>query len=584
MARIINRAQGLSIGLNPLAYMGVQGASSNNTVVPLVVFNVNPNNNDWQNFSLLTVWLNSTTKQVWFLVSLEENQATWVEVTAGSGSVLSVVTDVGTALPVAGVISLLGTPNAGHSVSFSASGNVINLNTSDANNNTFVGIGTGSAITSGAANTALGAFALHLVTSGSNNTAIGLDSLQNLTTGSSNTALGLTSGQDLISGSTNTLIGYESGTNLTTGSNNIGLGQSSAGSYTTESNNVTIANTGVPGDSAVLRIGNSTTPFTHTFINNTYSDIGIANTFVGSNAGGVLNVGAGTGTNTALGSNALASISQGGLGSNGNVAIGSNALASYTFSTTAPYTGDNTAVGLSALQALTTGGVNTAIGYASLLSATTGNANTALGGGSGSAITTGSFNVLIGEAAGTNGSGVGFTTGSNNIVISTLSQSCLYTSSESSNILIYNSGVNAESNVIRIGTSGSGSSQQNKCFIAGIRGITTGVANAIAVLIDSNGQLGTVSSSARYKDDIEDMGKESDVLYNLRPVTFDYKAHNSRYRSVGLIAEEVHDVAPRFVVYDEDGRPETVKYHDLVPMLLNELQKLAKRVEELEAR
>ncbi len=46
-------------------------------------------------------------------------------------------------------------------------------------------------------------------------------------------------------------------------------------------------------------------------------------------------------------------------------------------------------------------------------------------------------------------------------------------------------------------------------FIAGIRGVTTGSANAVAVLIDSSGQLGTASSSRRVKDDIADMGGAS---------------------------------------------------------------------------
>ena len=44
-------------------------------------------------------------------------------------------------------------------------------------------------------------------------------------------------------------------------------------------------------------------------------------------------------------------------------------------------------------------------------------------------------------------------------------------------------------------------------------------------------------------------------------------------RQFGLIAEEVAEVFPELVVYDEEGRPETVRYHLLSSMLLNELQK-----------
>jgi hypothetical protein len=59
-------------------------------------------------------------------------------------------------------------------------------------------------------------------------------------------------------------------------------------------------------------------------------------------------------------------------------------------------------------------------------------------------------------------------------------------------------------------------------FIAGIRGTTTSVADAVAVVIDSNGQLGIVSSSRRVKDDIADMGDVSHQLLRVRPVTFPY--------------------------------------------------------------
>ena len=122
---------------------------------------------------------------------------------------------------------------------------------------------------------------------------------------------------------------------------------------------------------------------------------------------------------------------------------------------------------------------------------------------------------------------------------------------------------------------------QTACFISGIRGITTTNANAIPVLIDSAGQLGTVSSSRRYKENIEDMGFASEDIMNLRPVIFNYKRQPDSL-AWGLIAEEVQEIMPELVVLNDKGQAETVKYHDLIPMLLNELQKLSKRVEHLE--
>ena len=94
--------------------------------------------------------------------------------------------------------------------------------------------------------------------------------------------------------------------------------------------------------------------------------------------------------------------------------------------------------------------------------------------------------------------------------------------------------------------------------------------------INTNGQLGTLTSSRRFKDNIQDMGTASSKLFQLRPVTFNYKPQfddGSHLLQYGLIAEEVAKVYPDMVVYDKDGQPYTVRYQLLAPMLLNELQK-----------
>ena len=129
---------------------------------------------------------------------------------------------------------------------------------------------------------------------------------------------------------------------------------------------------------------------------------------------------------------------------------------------------------------------------------------------------------------------------------------------------------------IRIGDS------QTRTFITGIRGVTTS-GPAIPVFIDTNGQLGTASSSRRVKDDITDMSATSDVLMRLRPVTFYYKNdHNPDGRTLqyGLVAEEVAEVAPTLVARSANGEIETVYYQHLAPMLLNEYQKQRRIVEE----
>ncbi len=100
--------------------------------------------------------------------------------------------------------------------------------------------------------------------------------------------------------------------------------------------------------------------------------------------------------------------------------------------------------------------------------------------------------------------------------------------------------------------------------------------DASPVMIDPAGQLGTLSSSRRYKEDIRDLAEASDRLRLLRPVRFTYKtdfADGEKPIQFGLIAEEVAEVFPELVVCGAEGKPETVRYHVLSSLLLNELQK-----------
>jgi hypothetical protein len=148
-----------------------------------------------------------------------------------------------------------------------------------------------------------------------------------------------------------------------------------------------------------------------------------------------------------------------------------------------------------------------------------------------------------------------------------------------SNIYVGNNGgAPTETQTTRIGQS------QTRAFVAGIRGVTTGVPNGIPVVVDSNGQLGTISSSGRYKFDIHDMDDTS-ALLRLRPVTFRYNAYGpDSPLQYGLIAEEVAKVAPDLVVFNAAGEPETVMYPFLTPMLLNEVQKQRRTIDDLQSR
>ena len=215
----------------------------------------------------------------------------------------------------------------------------------------------------------------------------------------------------------------------------------------------------------------------------------------------------------------------------------------------------NCGFGHAALFSTGTSSNNTAIGYISMLNYLNGNgSNTSVGFNSLVALQTGESVIAVGANAGTN-----------------------YSTSESSNIVIGNLGTAAESNVIRIGTQGAGVAQQNQCFIAGIDGATV---TGAAVLCSSSGQLGDIVSSVRFKEEIKDVENSSDLL-NLRPVTFKYKSDEKKTVHYGLIAEEVEKIFPSLVIYDNNKQPYSVAYHEMPALLLQEIKKLRKEVEEL---
>ncbi len=223
----------------------------------------------------------------------------------------------------------------------------------------------------------------------------------------------------------------------------------------------------------------------------------------------------------------------------------------------------NTGIGFQALYSNTTGNWNTAVGDSPMKENITGNYNEAIGVGALGHNSTGDFNIAIGVGAGDLSNNINTpTTGSNNIYVG----ATMATANESS--------------TIRIGGGG-----QLKTFIAGISGTSIETNDGVEVFAGSNGQLGTINSSRRYKEDIADMGDTSSGIMKLRPVTFHYKydyVNGPRTLQYGLIAEEVAEVYPDLVQYDpKTGRPQTVYYRLVNAMLLNEVQKQEKELSAL---
>jgi uncharacterized small protein (DUF1192 family) len=184
--------------------------------------------------------------------------------------------------------------------------------------------------------------------------------------------------------------------------------------------------------------------------------------------------------------------------------------------------------------------------------------------------TKGDFNTAVGYSA------LSYSTGSHNIGLGQVAGVRLTYGSY--NIEIGNHGMADDQKTIRIGNG-----VHRRAFIAGISNVT--VPNGVPVVINSDGQLGIMTSSLRYKKAIQPMDKASEAILSLQPVTFRYKKEldPAAVPQFGLVAEQVAKVDPDLVARDEEGKPYTVRYEAVNAMLLNEFLKEHHKVEALEA-
>jgi hypothetical protein len=422
-------------------------------------------------------------------------------------------------------------------------------------NNTFLGANAGNFTMTGTGNTAVGSNALDANTTGDNSTAVGVNALGS-NTASNNTAVGAFALDANTIGTGNTALGSNALGAISTSDNNTAVGtnalllstafnNTAVGAFALDANTTGQLNTALGHDALGANIagGNNTAVGASALLVNTANN----NTAVGALA---LDANTSGFNNTAVGLGALGMNIVG----NNSTAVGVNALAANTAA-------ENTALGSQALAANNSGSSNTAVGTFALDANTSGFNNTAVGLNALGVNTSSNNNTAVGTNALANN------TGTTNIAIGFNAGSSATTGN--SNIYIGNVGVAAEAFTMRLG------SAQTRTFIDAIRGVTTGGA-AIAVLIDSAGQLGTVSSSRRFKQDIHDMDEASRRLLQLRPVTFHYKkpyADGSQPIQYGLIAEEVAETFPELAAYGADGQVETVQYHILPSLLLNEVQR-----------
>jgi len=539
----------------------------------------------------------------------QDGSVTCASVTGGGGGDITGVT-AGTGLVGGGV-----TGDVTVAVSFAGPGSSANAAHSDhthqlgAGDNVGVGPGTLGA-SGGTANTALGVLAMQDHASGNENTAVGYAALGDSTTGVRNVALGAFALRSVLTGGDNVAIGSHAlqsstvsgltavGANAmranTTGAGSTAVGASALVNNTTGAANTAVGNSALSGSTTASRntaVGNGALVLNQTGHDNVavgylalFTNTAGGNTAVGTES--LLNSTSGTG-NTSIGSSAMrsnttgyANVAVGGLALYNNLdgwghtALGQAALHNSTGGQ------DNVAVGRGSMYGNTTGSHNVALGAQALSSNGTGGWNVAIGRSALGAASS-SYNTAVGTAAlevatsGTSNTAIGFsalrtvTTGTRNIAIGAQAGYGLTTGS--GNIYLAADVMPAaESNTIRIGNT------QTAAYIIGINGATS--PGGVGVFVNASGQLGTQTSSARFKDQVTPLGDAvRDKLQSLTPVSFVYKPEfddGSRRIQYGLIAEEVAERFPELLVRDAEGRPQTVRYHLLAPLLLAEAQRL----------
>lgn len=123
-------------------------------------------------------------------------------------------------------------------------------------------------------------------------------------------------------------------------------------------------------------------------------------------------------------------------------------------------------------------------------------------------------------------------------------------------------------------------------ILAGLPALSGGVG---LVIVPGSEQIGTVPSTQRYKENIQDLqGGADNPVWKMRPVKFQYTGEvtpdgEPSAPEAGLIAEELFSVAEDAVALDAQGRPFTLKPFPLLAYLVDAVRYLSDRVSALES-
>ncbi len=91
------------------------------------------------------------------------------------------------------------------------------------------------------------------------------------------------------------------------------------------------------------------------------------------------------------------------------------------------------------------------------------------------------------------------------------------------------------------------------------------------------------ASSIRWKTDVRPIGHPLDKVAQLRGVYFDWDVKHGGHHDLGMIAEEVGEVLPEIVQYEENGIDATgMDYSKLTPLLVEAVKALKKENDKLQ--
>ncbi len=415
--------------------------------------------------------------------------------------------------------------------------------------NAFFGAGAGLANTTASSNAFFGHVAGFANTTGVANSFFGKSAGQSNTTGASNSFFGQRAGFANTTGADNAFFGGNAGELNTTGFGNAFFGRNAG-----NSNTIGIANSffgGSAGDS-------NTTGSNNTFYGNgagISNTIGDGNTFVGTLAGNGNDTG---GSNTIIGDHANVLVSN----LTNATAIGSRAAVSQSNSLilggiTGVNSGTDTSVGIG-----TTAPTN-------LL--TIGSPEATIVTGKVGVFGTSGFNVVLRETT-NDVEGIMGVNSSSGVIYGSMTNHDVSIRTNNTNRIVIDAGGN-----VGVGTSGP----NDKLDVNGTIGIAVlGVAGSTSLCRNASDQIASCSSSLRYKTNIGQFSQGLSFVNKLRPITFDWK--DGGMKDVGFGAEDVANIDPRFVTYNDKGEVEGVKYDRLSVAFVNAFKEQQEQIETLQ--